>query len=175
MAQVTAVVWVQSLAQGISLAVGLAKKIKVKILTILTYHDNHFMVYLNQIIGLYTLNLYSTVCQLYPNNTGRKKYLQLSLFQTRNSLLIIIRVLYFHGRIKACVLNPFPSTPTLLSSFSQIRLKWKKGQDNAIKMNRGTVWGLRLELRRGSHSFDLVKMGVYIRTDDAASFGPSYM
>ena len=33
----------------------------------------NFMVYVNQIIMLYTLNLFSVVCQLYLNKTGRKK------------------------------------------------------------------------------------------------------
>ena len=31
------------------------------------------MIYLSQIIMLYTLNLYSAVCQIYLNKTGRKK------------------------------------------------------------------------------------------------------
>ena len=31
------------------------------------------MVYVSQIIMLYTLNLYSTICQLYLDKTGRKK------------------------------------------------------------------------------------------------------
>ena len=31
------------------------------------------MMYVSQIIMLYTLNLYSAVCQLFPNKTGRKK------------------------------------------------------------------------------------------------------
>ena len=38
-----------------------------------TYRDNHFMTYISQIITLYTLNLHSTVCQLYLNKTRRKK------------------------------------------------------------------------------------------------------
>ena len=29
--------------------------------------------YVNKIIMLYTLNLYSAICQLYINKTGRKK------------------------------------------------------------------------------------------------------
>ena len=37
-----------------------------------TYCDNHFMMRVSQIIMLYT-NLYSTICQLYLNKTGRKK------------------------------------------------------------------------------------------------------
>ena len=35
--------------------------------------DNHFMMYVRQIIMLYTLNLSSAVCQLYLNKTGEKK------------------------------------------------------------------------------------------------------
>lgn len=38
-----------------------------------TYCGNHFTIYLSQIILMYTLNLYSVVCQLYLNKT-RKKY-----------------------------------------------------------------------------------------------------
>ena len=38
-----------------------------------TYCDNHFRMYVTQIITLYTLNLYSAVCQLCLNKTGRKK------------------------------------------------------------------------------------------------------
>ena len=34
--------------------------------------DNHFMMYITQIIMVYTLNLCSAVCQLYLNKTGRK-------------------------------------------------------------------------------------------------------
>ena len=34
--------------------------------------DYHYMMYVNQIIMLYTLNLHSAVCQLYLNNTGWK-------------------------------------------------------------------------------------------------------
>ena len=37
------------------------------------YCDNCFMIYVSQIIMLYTLNFYSAVCQLYLNKTGRKK------------------------------------------------------------------------------------------------------
>ena len=33
-----------------------------------TYCDNHFMMYVNQRIMLYTLNSYSAVWQLYLNN-----------------------------------------------------------------------------------------------------------
>lgn len=38
-----------------------------------TYDDNHFMVNVNQIIMLCPLNLLRAECQLYLNNTGRKK------------------------------------------------------------------------------------------------------
>ena len=34
------------------------------------YQNNHFMVYVSQIIMLY-LNLYSAVCQFYLNKTGK--------------------------------------------------------------------------------------------------------
>ena len=37
------------------------------------YCDNHFMRDVNQISMLYTLNLYSAVCQFYLSNTGRKR------------------------------------------------------------------------------------------------------
>ena len=36
-------------------------------------HDNHFMMYVSQIIMLYTLSLFSAVWQLYFNKTGRRK------------------------------------------------------------------------------------------------------
>ena len=39
----------------------------------LNLFDNHFMMYISQIIMLYTLNLHSAVCQLYLNKTERKK------------------------------------------------------------------------------------------------------
>ena len=38
----------------------------------LTYCDNHFMMYLSQIIMLYTLKLYSAVCQFYLHKTGKR-------------------------------------------------------------------------------------------------------
>ena len=37
--------------------------------------DNHFMMYVSQIIMLYTLKLYSVVCNLCLNKTERKKRL----------------------------------------------------------------------------------------------------
>ena len=37
------------------------------------YCDNHFMIFVSQIIMLYTLNLYPVVCQLHPSKIGRKK------------------------------------------------------------------------------------------------------
>lgn len=37
------------------------------------YCDGHFMKCVNQIIMLYILNIYSAVCQLCLNETGRKK------------------------------------------------------------------------------------------------------
>ena len=45
-----------------------------------TYCGHHFMMYVSQIIMLYTLNLYSAVCQLYLKKTGRKKLRVLILF-----------------------------------------------------------------------------------------------
>ena len=36
------------------------------------YCGNHFMMCVSQIIILYILNLYSVICQLYLNKTGRK-------------------------------------------------------------------------------------------------------
>ena len=45
---------------------------KINILFIETYCDNNFMMYVNSIIMLYTLNLYSAIYQLYLNKTGRK-------------------------------------------------------------------------------------------------------
>ena len=38
----------------------------------LTYGDNTFIMYVSQIIMLYTLNFCNAVCQLYLNKTGRK-------------------------------------------------------------------------------------------------------
>ena len=37
------------------------------------YYDNHFMMYVSQIIMLYTLNLFSAICRPYLNKTGRKQ------------------------------------------------------------------------------------------------------
>ena len=37
------------------------------------------MMYVSQIIMLYTLNLYRAICQLYLNKTGRKKKLYMLL------------------------------------------------------------------------------------------------
>ena len=34
--------------------------------------ENHFVMYVNQILMLYILNLYRVVCQLYFHKTGRK-------------------------------------------------------------------------------------------------------
>ena len=43
--------------------------------------DNHFMMYVSQIIMLYTLNLCSAVCQLYRNTTGTKNETWSHFFQ----------------------------------------------------------------------------------------------
>ena len=37
-----------------------------------TYCDDHFMMYISQIMVLHSLNLYSNVHQLYINKTGKK-------------------------------------------------------------------------------------------------------
>ena len=46
----------------------------------LTYCGNYFTIYVSQIIMLYSLNLYSAVCQLYPSKTGKKFPYQLGLY-----------------------------------------------------------------------------------------------
>ena len=38
------------------------------------YCDNHFMVYVSQIVMLYTLSLYSAVYQFYLNKTERNMF-----------------------------------------------------------------------------------------------------
>ena len=38
-----------------------------------THGDDHFTMYISQIIMFHTLNIYSAVCQLYLNKTERKK------------------------------------------------------------------------------------------------------
>lgn len=38
-----------------------------------SYCDNHFTVYVNQAIMLYILNLYSDICPLFLNKTGKNK------------------------------------------------------------------------------------------------------
>ena len=40
----------------------------------LTYCVNHFMIYVSQIIMLYTLNIHNAVHQLYLNKTGGKNW-----------------------------------------------------------------------------------------------------
>ena len=48
---------------------------------IFTKHcDNHFMMYVSQVIMLYTLNIYSAISQLYLNKTGRKKEMKYSSY-----------------------------------------------------------------------------------------------
>ena len=36
------------------------------------FRGNHFMIYVNQMIMLYTLNLYNAICQLYLNKAKKK-------------------------------------------------------------------------------------------------------
>ena len=43
------------------------------------YFSYHFTTYVNKTIMLYTLNLYSDVCQLFLNKTGGKKELSFKL------------------------------------------------------------------------------------------------
>ena len=45
-----------------------------------TYCGKHFMMYVGQIIMLYTLILHSAICQLYINKTGREKKFSAMLF-----------------------------------------------------------------------------------------------
>ena len=47
-----------------------------------TYCRNNFMMYVSQIIMLHNLNLYSAVCQLYLNKTGRKKWFNVTYWIT---------------------------------------------------------------------------------------------
>ena len=55
---------------------------------------NHFMVYVNQIIMLYTLNLCSAVCQLYLNKTGRNKQMKRqNICWSLNTLSLVTRTL----------------------------------------------------------------------------------
>ena len=46
-----------------------------------TYCDNHFMMYVSQIIMLYTLNLYSAVSQLYLSIKLEEKMVRKTLFR----------------------------------------------------------------------------------------------
>lgn len=39
-----------------------------------TYYGNHFIMYINQTIMLYALNLYTDIWQLLLNKTGEKSY-----------------------------------------------------------------------------------------------------
>ena len=46
------------------------------------YYGSHCMMDVSQIITLHTINIYSVVCQVYPNETGRGK----ALFPEENLL-----------------------------------------------------------------------------------------
>ena len=46
----------------------------------LNYHGNHFMMYVTQVVILYTLNLYSAVCQLYLSKTEKNKCILIEMF-----------------------------------------------------------------------------------------------
>ena len=52
----------------------------------LTYCANYFMMYVSQIIMLYTLNFYSAICQLYLNKSGTKKKLEQNSRTTTKSV-----------------------------------------------------------------------------------------
>ena len=45
-------------------------------------YGDYFMIYVSRIIMLYTLNLYSAVCQLYLNKTGKYIYIILYTYNT---------------------------------------------------------------------------------------------
>ena len=44
------------------------------------YYDNHFMIYVCEVM-LYTLNVYSAICQLHLNEAKRKKKKEWHLYQ----------------------------------------------------------------------------------------------
>ena len=46
------------------------------------YCGSHVTIYVSQIIMLYTLNIYSAVCKLYLNKTGKKIYILLVEMKT---------------------------------------------------------------------------------------------
>ena len=49
------------------------------------YCDNHFMIFVSQIM-LYTLNLYTVVCQLHLSKIGKKKKKTTTTFTLTQSL-----------------------------------------------------------------------------------------
>ena len=57
--------------------------------------DNHFMMYLCWIIMLYTLNLYSAVCQLYPNKTGYLNFISFSEYPCDTQICLNITKILF--------------------------------------------------------------------------------
>ena len=52
-----------------------------------TYHGNQFMIHVSHTIVWYTLNLYSTIGQLYFNKTEREQFLNKNA--ALNTLLIL--------------------------------------------------------------------------------------
>ena len=58
-----------------------------------TYCGNNFMMYVSQIIMLCNLSLYSAVCQLYLNKTGRKSESLLPIESLLSIRIIIILVI----------------------------------------------------------------------------------
>ena len=49
------------------------------------------MMYVRQIIMMYNFNLYSAVCQLYLNKTGRKQQQQQQSYINQDSMLMVLR------------------------------------------------------------------------------------
>lgn len=73
-----------------------------------TYCGNHFMMYTSQIIMLYTLNLYSTICQLYLNKTRRKKSTQTNQLTNQLTSIGLPLLSNFKFRpniLKICILS----------------------------------------------------------------------
>ena len=59
-----------------------------------TNYDNHSPMCVSKIIVPYTLNFYSTICQLYLNIIGRKKTLDPHRLLISNTSLIKIFLIY---------------------------------------------------------------------------------
>ena len=72
------------------------------------------MMYVSQVITLYTLNLYSAVCQSYLNKAGRKK---IFLNKTRKQS---------HVQVTTCHISDFfpLASKAMLEYFQTFLLKW---------------------------------------------------